>query len=159
MTPTPTTASNVGIIFTTNKKHVRAHVYVDSDAEWTAIQANLPAGFSLAFVPMSAHLAGHDTFHSTIATTLGLATVAQQFTDPRCVVIDNVSLLVESVSMLDDSVDGPQYPGKTLINHQIADVGHSYNPTTKQFTAPSFILPAKPGVRATAVVMPAVTFS
>lgn len=140
MSVTPTTANNVGIIFTTGKNHVRAHVYVDSDAEFAAIQASLPAGFGLALVPMSAHLGGHDTFHQAIATSLGLATMAQQFTDPCCAVIDNISLTVEQVIMADDSMDTIQ--GKTLVNVQNVPVGSTYNTVTKQFTIP-VITPVK----------------
>lgn len=114
MKPTPVTANSVGIIFTTGKNHVRAHVYVDDDSEWAAIRANLPAGFGLALIPISAHHGGHDTFHQAIATALGHATVTQQFTDPICEVIDNVTGQVEQLIMADDSID--KIPGKTLRN-------------------------------------------
>lgn len=155
-TPTPLTGSQVGIIYSTGKLHMRQHIYVEDDSQWAQIQANLPAGCSLAFVPMSAHLAGHDTFHQAIATAIGVPTAAQLFTDPRCVVVDNVSLTVEQVILADDSID--TIPGKTLINHAVAAVGHTYNPTLQQFTAPASVLPPKAGVRATAVNVPAQTY-
>ena len=151
--PTPPTGSKVGIIYSTVKLHVRAHIYVDSDAEWPQIEATLPVGTSIAYVPMSAHLGGPDTFYPAIATALGHATPTQQFTDPRCVVIDNVALTVEQVIMADDSID--TLPGKTLINHQLADVGNAYDPVLRQFTVPSYTLQPKAGVRATAVIVPA----
>ena len=133
---TPITGSKVGIVFSTGKKHVRGHIYVDSDAEWTAIQTAINAipGLSLTFVPMNSHLAGHAQFHQDIATAIGVPTATQLFTDPRCVIVDNVSNMVEHVILADDSID--TIPNKTLVNHQTADVGYSYNPILKLFTAP-----------------------
>lgn len=159
MTPTPITASKVGIVYSTGKKHQRGHIYVDDDSEWPAIQAAITAvpGLGLTFVPMSSHLAGHDKFHADIAAAIGVPTAAQLFTDPRCVVIDSVSLTVEAVLLADDSID--TLPGKILVNHQVAEVGDTYNTSLKQFTRPSFTLPAKPGVRPTAVVVQATTFT
>lgn len=154
MVRTPENGSKVGIIYSTSNKHVRAHVYVDSDDEWAQIEANLPAGTSIVYIPMSSHHAGHDTFHQDIATALGHSTVTQQFTDPRCVIIDNNSLTVEHVIMADASIDTIQ--GKTLINHQIADVADVYDPVLRQFTRASVTLPPKVGVRTTAVIVPPV---
>jgi hypothetical protein len=153
VTATPTTGSKVGIIYSTGKLHVRAHIFVDSDAEWPQIEATLPSGCSIAYVPMSAHLGGHETFYPAIAAALGHASPTQQFTDPRCVVIDSGSLTVEQIIMADDSID--TLPGKTLINHQLADIGNTFDPVLQQFTVPSYTLPAKAGVRATPVVVPA----
>src|SRR5215831_7503878 len=156
--PTPTTASKVGIVFSTGKKHQRGHIYVDSDAEWPAIQAAIQAtpGLSLTFVPMSSHLAGPDQFHQDIATAIGVPTAAQLFTDPRCAVIDAQTLLVEQVIMADDSLD--TLPGKILVNDSQAMPGFSWNTVTKQFTTLQVTLPIKPG-RPTAVIVPPTTYS
>ncbi len=154
---TPTTGSKVGIIYSTGKKHVRGHIYVDSDAEWPTIQANLPAGCSIVFVPMSSHIAGPNQFYTDLATAVGLPTMAQQFTDPRCVVIDNISNIVEKIIMADDSMDTMQ--GKTLINHQSAQVGDVYDPILKQFTRASVILPIKLPDRPIAITTTVQVFS
>lgn len=139
--PTPTTGSKVGIVYSTVNKHVRMHVYVDSDAEWATWEANLPPGCSIAYVPMSAHHAGHDVFHQAIATAVGLPTVEQMFTDGICAVVDNKTGLVEQTIMADALID--TLPGKTLINDQNVKVGDSWDHSTQQFTTPSVILPPK----------------
>src|SRR5258708_19773600 len=96
---TPTTGSKVGIIYSTGKKHVRGHIYVDSDAEWPTIQANLPAGCSIVFVPMSSHIAGPNQFYTDLATAVGLPTIPQHFTDPLFFVIDIISNLFYKIIM------------------------------------------------------------
>lgn len=154
---TSTISSKVGIIYSVGKKHVRAHVYVDSDNEWDEIEGKLPVGLAMAYIPISAHYAGHHAFYSAIATALGHSTITQQFTDPRCVVIDSTTNIVEQVILADDSFDN--IPGKILINHQRAGVGHTYNPKTKQFTKPPYVLRAKLGSRNADTVMPAEVFT
>src|SRR5882672_6351092 len=115
MASTPITASKIGIVFSTGKKHLRGHIYVDSDSEWPAIESAIAAipGLSIVFIPMSEHHAGHDAFHKSIATAIGVPTVEQLFTDPRCAVIDNATNMVEHIIMADDSID--TLPGKTII--------------------------------------------
>lgn len=133
-TPTPTTGSQVGIIYSTVNKQMRQHIFVDSDAEWPAIQANLPAGCSIAFVPMADHLAGSDSFHQAVATAIGVPTAAQLFTDPLCAVIDNTNTVVDLI-MADASIDS--VPGMTLVNTSTAGIGWAYNPQTQVFTGPA----------------------
>lgn len=133
---------------------MRQHIFVENDSQWSQIP--IPPGCSIAFVPMSSHVAGQDTFHQAIATAIGVPTATQLFTDPRCVVIDSTNTVI-SVIMADAGIDKIQ--NMTLINHQTAQIGHTYNPATQQFTAPGYTLPAKTGVRATAVVVPPTTFT
>jgi hypothetical protein len=142
LTTTPTTGSKVGIVISVGKKHVRGHIYVDSDAEWPAWQAAIATdpNLSLIFVPMASHLAGSDQFHQDVAAAVGV-TLTQMLGDPRCVVVDNASNMVEQVIMADDSID--TLPGKTLVNHQLATVGSTYVPATQTFIIP--VIP--PGVK------------
>lgn len=158
--PTPITASNVGIVYSLGKKIVYGHHYVEDDSVWGWFEPILlshhPGKLGIVYIPMEFHLGGHSTFYPAIARALGHPDVNTQFTNGRCAIIDTSTNLVEHICLADDTIDTIE--GKILINHSLAEVGHSYDPETKLFTRPAYILPAKSGGRNMDVIVPATVY-
>jgi hypothetical protein len=123
-------STKVGIVYSTGNFHIRSHIFPDDDSELNN-PAHVGPGEAMVTIPLSS-CTDHDTMNTAI-----VAAVPGTIGNPRCVVIDNITGIVEQVIMADASIDA--LPGKMLKNHATAQQGDVWDFVLLHFTRASFV--------------------
>lgn len=138
-----------GIVYGTANPHVRRHIFPDDDSELVNNPLLVGPGEKLITVPI---VPGEDnpTFvnriHQAIATDAGVS----QLLDCRFAEIDNTGTVI-GIHVGDAAL----YGGSNTYVNCPTNISIGCTFAAGQFTIPQQILAAKPGVRPTAVTVPA----
>lgn len=141
--------SKVGIVYGRNTGHVRQHVYSETDDAWYEwYRGILQVNEVLCFVPMTAHLAGHEVFWRAIRDEVlrhggrpAIFDIYEAGARPFARVDPRTGIVV-SINLPDATIPGDLDVMQNVdvwieVKHGEAYPGWVYDWKTKTFSAPS----------------------
>lgn len=146
------TASVIVIFYATGSKQIRSIAVPDSDDEVKRMRA--PVGESMLVVPQFSSPQGvFDPANNQYVIDSVRQATGVTPPNPACAVVNDLNV-VDAMIAADVAID--TIPGKTLVQSYDPEIaiGCTYDPLTKLFTIPGYVIPGAPPIQVPPRILP-----